>query len=146
MVKQSTTTSTYIALFEPREGGGYCVMFPDLPGLVSMGDNYDETCRMAHEGLASHIDFLMSEGDDVPPPRTLEEIERTWEDWHEWEGGKFLAVPIGYYPLAAKPKRINVVLDGNLVDRLDKITDNRSAYINKLLSNSLSTAYCANAQ
>jgi len=34
------------------------VVFPDLPGLISAGDDYADTLCMAHEGLAAHIKFL----------------------------------------------------------------------------------------
>ena len=76
----------YIALFEYEENGkGYGVIFPDLPGLASAGDSYDEAYRMAHEGLAFHLEGLAEEGIPIPEPRSLEQIKAEWEDWNEWE-------------------------------------------------------------
>jgi predicted RNase H-like HicB family nuclease len=81
-------------------------VFPDLPGLITAGDTYDDTLRMAREGLASHINFLRKEGEEIPEPRTLEQIEETWEDWREWESSyKFMVVPIALLPVTARTTR-----------------------------------------
>ncbi|GAB6392191.1 MAG: type II toxin-antitoxin system HicB family antitoxin [Treponematales bacterium] len=96
-------TKTYIALFEyePRKTG-FSVVFPDLPGLITAGSTYDDTVRMASEGLASHINFLLEEGEEVPEPRTLEQIEETWENWRKWKGNyTFMVVPIALLPITA---------------------------------------------
>jgi predicted RNase H-like HicB family nuclease len=81
-------------------------VFPDLPGLITAGNTYDDTVRMASEGLASHINFLLEEGEEVPEPRTLEQIEETWEDWREWEGNyTFMVVPIALLSSTARTTR-----------------------------------------
>ena len=36
----------YIALFESTGKGGYGVMFPDVPGVVTAGDTFEEALRM----------------------------------------------------------------------------------------------------
>jgi predicted RNase H-like HicB family nuclease len=89
---------TYIALFEYEEGkSGYGVVFPDLPGCISAGDDYADAFRMAHEALA-----LYADGEpQLPEPRSLEEIKATWEDWPEWERQyQFQVAEIRLYPLA----------------------------------------------
>jgi predicted RNase H-like HicB family nuclease len=98
---------TYIALFEyDDDGAGYSVVFPDFPGLISAGDDYGESLRMAHDGLAAHVRFLTREGDHIPAPRTLEEIEATWPDWPEWRDNyKFLLVPISLATKIPAPYR-----------------------------------------
>lgn len=128
---------TYIAFFEPNASHGFGVIFPDLPGLMTMGDDYQDAYIMAHKGLQGHVHFLETEGELVPEPRTLEEIQATWEEYPDWQGTPFMPVPITLYPLVTKPVRINVVIDGALLERLDYITDNRSAYITNLLERSL---------
>ena len=40
----------YIALFEYDENDGYGVIFPDLPGLATSGDDYDEAYRNGSRG------------------------------------------------------------------------------------------------
>ncbi|MDR3170330.1 MAG: type II toxin-antitoxin system HicB family antitoxin [Treponema sp.] len=93
---------TYIALFEYEAGKpGYGVVFPDLPGCISAGDDYADAFRMAHEALALYAD---SE-DRLPEPRSLEEIKATWEAWPEWEQQyQFQVAQIRLYPLAEAVK------------------------------------------
>jgi len=120
----------YIALFEYDENGGYAVTFPDLPGCASAGDNYDDAYRMAHEGLALHLDGLTLEGYPIPEPRTLERIQAEWEDWAEWEKNyKFLVVPITALPVSEKSVRVNVMLPEGTLYRIDAVSKNRSAFL-----------------
>ena len=59
-------TYRYPALFESCEEGGYTVTFPDLPGIVTEGDDVDESIAMAKEALALHILGMERDGDDFP--------------------------------------------------------------------------------
>jgi predicted RNase H-like HicB family nuclease len=131
--------TTYIALFEYEVGSdGFSIIFPDLPGLVTAGDDYDDAFHMAHEGLASHINFLKSEGDPIPEPRTLEQIEQSWNDWEEWvDNYKFLVVPVTLLPITTKAKRINVVLNEGLISRIDMVAKNRSEFISRAVEAAL---------
>ena len=130
---------TYIALFEYETGeSGFSVVFPDLPGLITAGDDYEETLRMAHEGLAAHIMFLEEEGEPTPEPRTLERIQDTWEDWKEWEADyKFLVVPITLLPVTTRSKRINISINEGLLARIDMVARNRSEFISRAVENAL---------
>jgi len=128
---------TYIALFEYEAGQtGYSVIFPDLPGLISAGDDYEETVQMAHEGLASHIKILEEENERIPEARTLEQIQNTWEDWKEWEKNyKFLVVPITLLPITTKLKRINISINEGLLSKIDMVAKNRSEFISRIIEN-----------
>ncbi|MDR2143732.1 MAG: type II toxin-antitoxin system HicB family antitoxin [Treponema sp.] len=128
---------TYIALFEYETGKqGFSVVFPDLPGLITAGETYEETLRMAHEGLSSHIKFLQEEKEPVPEPGTLEQIQTTWDEWDEWEKNyKFMVVPVTLLPIITKSKRINVVMNEGLVAKIDMVAKNRSEYISRAVEN-----------
>jgi predicted RNase H-like HicB family nuclease len=130
---------TYIALFEyENDKKGFSVIFPDLPGLITAGEDYEDTVRMAHEGLTSHINFLKQEGEKIPEPRTIEKIEETWEDWNEWAHNyKFLVVPVSVLPVTTKAKRINIVINEGLLARIDMVAKNRSEFISRVVENSL---------
>jgi len=120
----------FIALFEQGQNGGYSVVFPDFPGVVTAGDSFEETMRMAHEALAFHVEGLRSDGEPIPEPRFLEEIEATWEDWAEWEAdGDFLVVPIALLPAPQKSVRVDAMLPERLVARIDAAYKNRSAFL-----------------
>ena len=45
---------TYFAVFEPSPEG-YGVYFPDLPGCVSLGRDFEQAQRNAGEALGLHI-------------------------------------------------------------------------------------------
>ena len=121
----------YIALFEYEENkDGFAVIFPDLPGLATAGDDFDDAYRMAHEGLAFHLDGLEAEGYPVPKPRTLERIKIEWKDWGEWEKNyKFLVSPITVLPVGEKAVRVNVMLPEATLLRIDRVSKNRSAFL-----------------
>ena len=121
----------YIALFEYEEDEkGFGVIFPDLPGLATAGDNYDEAYRMAHEGLAFHLEGLAEEGYPIPEPRTLEQIKAGWEDWKDWEKNyKFLITPIAVLPAGEKSVRVNIMLPERTLHKIDSVSKNRSAFL-----------------
>jgi hypothetical protein len=102
------------------------VAFPDLPGCISGGENFEDAVRMAHEALSLYADGE----DDLPEPRSLEKIKAQWEDWAEWEKNyKFLVGEVALYPLKPQVKKFNISMDERLVNRIDRISKNRSAFI-----------------
>jgi len=118
----------YIALIE-EEGGNYGVVFPDLPGVTSSGRDFDEAVRNAHEILA-----YVSKTQVLPKPRTLEQVEATWEDWREWkENYDFVITSIQVLPVSTRAKRINIIIDEELLARVDSVAKNRSEFISKAL-------------
>ncbi|GHU52171.1 HicB family protein [Spirochaetia bacterium] len=125
----------YIALFEYEEGkNGFGVVFPDLPGCFSAGDDYEDAVRMAHEALSLYAD----EESNVPEPRTLEQIKTDWPDWPDWEKNyTFLIGQVALYPLKAKTTKFNIVMDERLVNHIDRITNNRSAFITEAVKHVL---------
>lgn len=50
------------------------VVFPDLPGCVSQGDDRNDALRMAHEALSLHIWGMEDDGDFVPEPSRFVEL------------------------------------------------------------------------
>ena len=117
----------YIALFETDERASTVgVVFPDLPGCISVGDDYEDAVRMAHEALALYADG----NDHMPKPRTLEQIKTEWEDWAEWEKGySFTFGYVALLPIKGQAKRVNVMIDETLLSRIDIVTKNRSAFL-----------------
>jgi predicted RNase H-like HicB family nuclease len=79
---------TYLAVFETSEQPGISVYFPDVPGCVSCGDDFDHALRMAREALALHIYGMEKDGE--PPPERSDVITGT--------GPGDLVVPASIYP------------------------------------------------
>jgi len=116
----------YIAFLEYDDNPGYSVVFPDLPGCYSAGDTYDDAVRNAHEALSLYADG----NDEMPDPRSVEEIKAVWPEWKEWENKyKFLIAGIDLMPLKPKTRKFNISVDERLVRRIDRATRNRSGFI-----------------
>ena len=66
----------YVAIIEdagPDEAAS--LWFPDLPGCISGGDDVDEALENAPEALSFYAQELAEDGRQLPPPRTLDELE-----------------------------------------------------------------------
>jgi len=56
------------AIFTPDKNGGYAIRFPDLPGTNSQGRDIAEAISMARDALASWLECMMEDGEDIPTP------------------------------------------------------------------------------
>lgn len=117
----------YIALIHHDEGTDYGVSFPDFPGCVSAGETFEEALRMGAEALALHVAGMRQDDEEVPAPRTLEEIRAAGEDWIEWEGATVAIIPL--LPPTGRSVRINITMDEQLLAQIDAVTSNRSAFL-----------------
>jgi predicted RNase H-like HicB family nuclease len=88
---------TYLAVFETDDNPGISVYFPDVPGCISCGDNFDHALKMAQEALALHIYGMEKDGDELPV-RTDRIFELNKND---------LVVPISIYPDLVKEELDN---------------------------------------
>ncbi|GMO15091.1 MAG: type II toxin-antitoxin system HicB family antitoxin [Treponemataceae bacterium] len=79
---------TYAAVFENNGGNGYGVFFPDVPGCITCGDNFEHAEKMAKEALNLHLYGLEKDGEALP--ERLDKIP-------ELAQGDFV-VPISVYP------------------------------------------------
>ena len=59
---------TYFAVFEKTKTG-YSVYFPDVPGCITCGSDFDHSLRMAEEVLGLHL-YGMEKDGEVLPKRT----------------------------------------------------------------------------
>ena len=56
----------YTVFFEPQAEGGYRVVFPAIPQIVTWGTTLDEAREMAADALRCHLDGLAKEGGVLP--------------------------------------------------------------------------------
>jgi len=82
---------SFLGVFEPGEDDSYRVYFPDLPGCISCGDDFEEAQRNAVEALNLHIYGMEKDGDPIPAPSKVPVIDQ------ETAAG-FLVSPITIYP------------------------------------------------
>ena len=111
----------YPAIIE-RAGGGYSVFFPDLPGCTSAGATLQDAARNAEEALAAHLVLATEYGDDIPEPRDIDASEF---DPDVKEAARLLV----RVERPGRAQRLNVTLDEGLVAAIDRVADNRSAYL-----------------
>ena len=118
----------FIELDKELPGDALGVVFPDFPGCISCGDDYDEAFRNAHEALTLHIHGMQEDGLDIPAPRTLEEIAQEWKDYPDWEGSRFAVAYINVLP-PSQTKTYTISMDIALMAQIDARTKNRSAFL-----------------
>jgi len=59
----------YAIVFE-QGPEGWSAYVPDLPGLASAGESFEEVEGLIREGIDAHIEILRETGNAVPEPTT----------------------------------------------------------------------------
>ena len=67
-------TKQYVAILY-FGGEGYSVTFPDLPGCASYGLTMQSAATNAEIALNGHIGLMIRDGDPLPDPTPLDEID-----------------------------------------------------------------------
>ena len=106
----------------------YDVVFPDFDGLVTQGDTYEKAVHNAHEALALHIQGMREDGEKIPEPSSFADIKRNWWGWKDWRGTDYAITLVSLVP-ASFPRKYTLVMDSDLMGRIDRITNNRSSFI-----------------
>lgn len=58
-----------------KENDGYSVIFPDLNYLATQGDSFEDAMQMAVECLASYLYTAQRDGDVIPAPSKLADVD-----------------------------------------------------------------------
>lgn len=82
---------TYQGVFEPTDGSGFSVYFPDLPGCTSYGETLGEAQKNAQDALGLHLYGMEQGGDQIPAPSDMPEVDP------ETAAG-YLVCPITVFP------------------------------------------------
>ncbi|MCY4094317.1 MAG: type II toxin-antitoxin system HicB family antitoxin [Gammaproteobacteria bacterium] len=108
----------YVAFIHHEQDVGYGISFPDVPGCVSIGDTADEAVRNGCEALTFHYEGLISDGESLPLPRSIEEIKAddSLTDWRY--GADLVLVPLLLD--RGSSKRVNISIDPGLLDAIDE--------------------------
>lgn len=108
---------------------GFSAIFPDLLGCNSAGNSAEGAFANAIEALAEHLGLLLDAGDPIPAPSSLEQA-RAMVDADTCPGdGPVVAMLLAPVELPGRTLRLNVTLDENLVQRIDAVSSNRSAFL-----------------
>mgnify|MGYP002672636080 CR=1 FL=1 len=70
-----TTKYAYPAIFTPEKDGGYSVLFPDLEGCFTCGDDMADALFMAEDALALILYGYESDSRPIPAPSKAEDLK-----------------------------------------------------------------------
>ncbi len=56
----------YRVIYEPLNEGGFQVIVPALPGIVTYGRTLDEAREMAQDAISCHIQGLLKDNEEIP--------------------------------------------------------------------------------
>lgn len=80
----------YPAVLTYEDGYEIAVTFPDLPGCATSGETDTEALMMAREALGLHLWGMENDGDELPAPSPIRDIEL--------EAGEIVALVEVYMP------------------------------------------------
>ena len=96
--------------FVDGEAGAYGVTFPDLPGIVAMGETMDEALVQAEEALRDYVTETERDGGRIVEASPLEQASPP-------EGSALVAIPL--IRLSGRTVRANLTLDEGVVAFMD---------------------------
>ena len=59
-------THSYSIILEPQEGGGFTVLVPALPEVVTEGDTEEQALANAREAIRAILEFRRAHGLSIP--------------------------------------------------------------------------------
>ena len=122
----------YVAFIHRDDEPGFGISFPDFPGCVSDGDTIDDTIRRGASALAFHIEGMIQDGEVIPEPRSLQDVEAD-DSLAEWRNGAVICfVPVVLDK--GSPRRVNISLDYGLLQSIDNEAKRRGMTRSAFLS------------
>ncbi len=116
----------YIAYLHKDKKSDYGVSFPDFPGCITAGSTLEEARRMAAEALLFHIAGMQEDGEEIPEPSTLDDLQND----PAMKGAVAFLVEV---TAREKTVRINITARESQIAEIDRRADaaklSRSAYI-----------------
>jgi len=119
----------YYALIRKDDDSDFGVEFPDFPGCITVGRTLDEAAQMAEEVLNFHIDGILEDGEAMPDPSALDNIDTSG------------SVPFLVPAHDRARKRINITLPEWLISQVDNTATvsgyNRSQWLEEAAKDKL---------
>lgn len=107
----------YIGLIHKEAASDYGVSFPDFPGVVTAGTSLDDARSMAEEALVFHIEGLVTDGEAIPEPSSLEAV------MHDPGNHDGVAILVTVKTEAPKAVRVNVTFPQDVLDQIDRYAE-----------------------
>jgi len=111
---------TYFAIGHKEADSAYGFWFPDVEGCFGAGDTYDAALKDAADALRLHVEFLRREGEAIPEPRSIDEINQdpAVRESKLDEGAFVMAIPL-ITPQKAK-RRVSFNADAGIVTEVER--------------------------
>jgi len=107
----------YIGLIHKDANSDYGVSFPDFPGVISAGTDFDDARRMATEALTFHLEGLVEDGASIAEPSSLETIMT------DPDNRNGVAILVSVKLEAKKAVRVNVTLPEDVLRQIDRFAE-----------------------
>jgi predicted RNase H-like HicB family nuclease len=136
--------ANYIAVVHKDAKSDFGVSFPDFPGCISAGQNIDEAKDMAQDALVLHIQGMLEDGDQLPPPSKLEDIMAD-PDYSDATAYLVVSVP------EARPRtvRVNITLSEMTLKQIDAAAKkrgiSRSSFLARAAQNAIHSESSTNS-
>lgn len=105
---------TYPIMLQPADGG-YGVVFPDLPGCVSFGSDYDTAISGAEEALSLHLEGMAEDGEAFPAATPMADLIL---DHPDRTADTVWALASAEAPDTSE--RVNIYMAKSLLERIDR--------------------------
>ncbi|MCH2276968.1 type II toxin-antitoxin system HicB family antitoxin [Thalassospira sp.] len=112
---------SYTAIIE-KDSDQYIVSFPDLPGCMTFANSLEDAYQNARELLPVYLEAMYENEKNIPEPSAYESVKPEGED------GEFIGKLLVSARMPGKMVRTNITLESYLLDAVDRLTTNRSAF------------------
>jgi len=118
--------------FVLRDDDAFTVVFPDVPGCLTFGATMNEAFDNAREVLESHLAAMADEAMPLPSATPMEEAQPDEDD-----AISVVARILVPALLPGKTVRTNITVDESLLQAIDAVVPNRSAFFAEAARNEL---------
>jgi len=119
----------YVALIRQSTDREFTVSFPDLPGCTASGATPEAAIRAGTEALACHVEQRLADGQDVPSPRSLDQIRLDSAPTDDVIHDDATAVLVPLPPPEGRVVRLTLALPSALLDRIDDAANDRTGFL-----------------
>lgn len=112
--------------FIMRDDDAFTVIFPDLPGCLTFGPTAEDAFESAIEALEGHLEALHDSGMSIPAPSDIATVSP--EPDHREALLTTVLVPT---ILPGRTVRTNITIEQGLLDLIDAVAPNRSAFFSE---------------
>ena len=135
---------SYPAVFlKDTESDGYTILFPDLPGCISCGDDVKDALYMANDVLGTYLFDDYSKLEDLPKSSRLEDIriedsiEEGEEEYFSLEGSFKSYVGLDLTDYVKKHENRTVKKNVTIPSYLNEMGKSNKVNFSKLLTEAL---------